>query len=153
MPGPKVTFRLQTKYRVELETREKVQRDSHEFIHQVFYSFILKQKQQVCFLYWHNRLIPRVFLGFPSCMWLQTFLPSCPMVLSVSLCHKHVILYSVSLSFSPQGISSFFRWSCKNSAPAPSPLSQLINEWSVMQVHCGTRLPRRWHVAGAVWRL
>lgn len=78
--------------------------------------FNFKQKQHVCFLYWHNRLS---FLGFPSCMWLQTFLPSCPMVLSVSLCHKHVILYSVSLSFSPQGISSFFRWSCKNSAPAP----------------------------------
>lgn len=42
------------------------------------------------------------------------------MVLSVSLCHKHVILYSVSLSFAPRGIPGSFRWSWELCPGTPS---------------------------------
>lgn len=129
MPGPKVTFRLQTKYRVELETHEKVQRDSHEFIHQVFYSLILKQKQQVCFLYWHNRLIPRVFWVFPPVCGCKHFSHHAPwFCLSVSV--TNMLSYTqYHCHLVPRAFLASSAGAVKTLPPPPSP-SSLMNDLS-----------------------
>lgn len=151
MPGPKVTFRLQTKYRVELETREKVQRDSHEFIHQVFYSCGLILNRSNTYVSYTD-ITGWVFWVFPPVCGCKHFSHHAPwFCLSVSV--TNMLSYTqYHCHLVPRAFLASSAGAVKT-LPPPRPLSELINEWSVMQVHCGTRLPRRWHVAGAVWRL
>lgn len=106
-------------------------------------TFGQNKKCVLCFLFWNSR--PRIgftpgFVWFPSCMRLWPCLPSCPVVPSVSLCHKHVILYSVSLPFSPRGSLGFFPMELGTVHPPP----QLLSERSVTQVHDSSSLDDKW---------